>query len=180
MPKRDIFEITLRLNEIDEFFSTPALSPLSVDYQVHSNIAGIEFIGNELYANSSYRAVRTKLQLPSHKIDDDLLQKVEKGVQRYCNARLRDIEQEIGATRWRGARVLIAAIIALFVFIGTSKVLAHSNQFILQLLGEGLAIAGWVAIWFPLEMVTYTFWQHRLERKIYKLLMEMNVRIEAS
>ena len=65
MADRDIFEITLQLSEIEEFFSTPKLSPLSEDYHVHSNVAGIEFIGNELYANTSYKAVKANLQLES-------------------------------------------------------------------------------------------------------------------
>jgi len=180
MADRDIFEITLQLRDIEDFFSIPKLSPISEDYRVHSNVAGIEFIGNELYANTSYKAVKATLQLPSNKIDPDLLQKVVLGIRRYCAARLRDVEQEISATRWRGIRVLIGALIALFVLMGASKLLAPSDDLLVQILGEGLSIAGWVALWFPLELLTYTFWQHHLERKIYMMLMDMDVTIDAA
>ncbi len=180
MADKDVFKITLQLGEIDEFFSAPKLSPLSENYRVHSNVAGIEFIGNELYANTSYKTVTAKLLLPNEKIEPDLLEKTKAGVRRYSQARLRDVEQELRATRWRGLRVLIAALIVLFVFVGAAKILARTETLIPQIIAEGLSIAGWVALWFPLELLTITFWQHRLDRKIYTLLSGMELSIEPS
>jgi len=45
---------------------------------------------------------------------------------------------------------------ALFVFIGASRLVYNENDLILQIISEGLAVAGWVALWFPLEHLIFS------------------------
>lgn len=172
-----VFEITLRLSSKEELFKKPEITPFSQDYQIYSYTSGIEFISDELYADTSYEGVHLTLILPQSETVGGLEQDIKAAVKRYCGGRLKDIEHDILATRWRGRRALIVSFIALFVFIGLAKLINDDNSLILQIISEGLEIAGWVALWFPLELLTFTVWQHRLEKKIFTLLMNMDVTV---
>ena len=180
MSKQNIYEVTLRLTDIGHLFVKPDLSPLSEHYREYNSTSGIEFIAGELRANSSYEAVKASLLLPNENVEPGLQQTVKAGIERYCQARLRNVEQELSATRWRGIRILIVAFIALFVLVGGSKLINHDDYLILQILSEGLAIAGWVALWFPLELLTHMVWQQRLDKRIYMLLKNMDVVIASA
>jgi len=179
MSNSRIFDITLKLNRKEDLFKKPEISPFSQDYQIHSYTAAIEFISDELYANTSYKQVHTTLILPQNEIASGLEQEIKAAVKRYCQGRLKDIEHDIKATHWRGTRALFVSFIALFVFIGASRLVYDDNFLIRQIISEGLSIAGWVALWFPLELLTFTIWRQRLDKKIYTMLMNMAITIRA-
>jgi hypothetical protein len=178
MAQRRVFEITLPLADVNHLFRTPDLSPFSERYREHSYTSGIEYIAGELYANTSYRAVKATIVLPPERIEADTEERIRAAVRRYCSAKLRDIQHDLAATRWRGLRALLVALVALFVFIGASKVVHSDELLFLQIISEGLSIAGWVALWFPLENLTFTIWQHWLEREIYTKLRDMELTIQ--
>lgn len=177
MANNPVLPITLKLHNLDDLFAKPEISPFSEDYQIHSYTSGIEFLADELYANTSYDQVQLTLILPSEDKESRSVEKIEAAIKRYCQSRLKDVEHDIQATRWRGFRALIVAFIALFVFIGASKLVDNENSILLQIISEGLSVAGWVALWFPLELLTFNVWEHRLDRKIYTMLEQMEIRI---
>lgn len=47
-----------------------------------------------------------------------------------------------------------------------------------SVLAEGLLIAGWVALWRPLEIYLYDWWPHRRRLLVYRRLAEIDVRIQ--
>jgi hypothetical protein len=176
----EVYNVILQLGDVEHLFSKPDVSPLSDDYREYSYTSGIEFIANELYANPSYDKVKATLLLPASSLESGLDEKVKEAVRRYCRGRLKDVEHDIYATRWRGLRALLFGFAALFVFIGASRLVYDDDSLFLQIISEGLSVAGWVALWFPLEHLIFTVWQHRLDRKIYTLLMDMELTIQAA
>lgn len=48
------------------------------------------------------------------------------------------------------------------------------------ILAEGLLIAGWVALWRPLEIYLYDWWPHRRRLLVYRRLAEIEVEILSS
>ena len=173
----DVYSIVLQLGDIGHLFTKPDMSPLSDDYQEYSYTSGLEFIADELYANSSYSQVKATIVLPVEEVEPGLESRVREGVKRYSLGRLKYIEHDIQATRWRGVRALLIAFVALFVFIGASILVYDETNLLLQIASEGLAVAGWVALWFPLESLTFKVWEHRLDRKVYNLLAEMEITV---
>lgn len=171
-------DVTLRLGDMRHLFEKPELSPLEEDYQEYSYTSGIEFIAGELYAHPSRTSVTLTILLPADKTEMGLEIKAEDAVRRYCTGKLKDIDHDIRASRWRGVRTLLAAFVAWFVFIGVSRFVRDENSLLLQIIGEGLAVAGWVALWFPLDVLMFTVWQHRLEKRIYTTLLDMEVIIQ--
>jgi len=51
----DLLRVTLNYKSIHGLFRMPDVSPFSEDYQVYSAASGIEFIVNEMRANSSLK-----------------------------------------------------------------------------------------------------------------------------
>lgn len=49
-----------------------------------------------------------------------------------------------------------------------------------SVLAEGLLIAGWVALWRPLEIYLYDWWPHRRRLLVYRRLAEIEVQIQPS
>jgi hypothetical protein len=174
----EVYNIVLQLGDIQHLFTKPDLSPLSDDYQAYSHTSGIEFIADELYANPRYASVRATIRLPASNLEPGLEEKVRAAVRRYCKGRLQYIEHDIGATRWRGVRTLFAGLLALFLFVGAAKLVGTSENLVLGIVSEGLAIAGWVALWFPLETLAFKVWEHRLDRRVYSRVMDMDLVIQ--
>ena len=177
MAQKKLFVMTLQLAEINHLFQKPDINPLSDGYQPYSYIAGIEFISNELYANPSYEAVKLRLLLPADQITPELEIKTRAAAARYCQGRVRDVNHDIHAIRWRGLRALALAVVALFVLIGASRLIFHEDNLLRQIISEGLAIGAWVSLWVPLEMLTFKIWEHRLDIEIFTILSEMEITI---
>lgn len=179
MANSNVLDIRLPLTDIEHLFEAPDLGQFSTTYHENNYTSGVEFIGNELYANTSFDSVRATIVLPDDQIRPGLEKQAREAVRRYCRGRLIYVEQDIRATRWQGWRALAVAVVALFVFFGASRWLADSEIIFLQILSEALSIAGWIALWFPLEMLTFTVWQHRLDKKIYTMLYKMELVIQS-
>jgi len=177
MAKNTKYEITLELENLEHLFENPGISPFSDKYKVYSYIAGIEFIANELYANPSHDAVKLNLILPPEQITSELASQAKAAVNRYCLGRLKDIEHDLNAVLWRGLRALGLAIVALFLLIGASRLVYDDVSLISQVISEGLAIAAWVGLWVPLDMLVFKVWEHRLDKNIYSQLSKMEISI---
>jgi hypothetical protein len=159
---------------------SPTCHPLPDDYREYSYTSGLEFIANELYANPSYDRVEATILLPANSMESVQDEKVKEAVRRYARGRLKDVDHDIYATRWRGMRSLLVAFVALLVFIGASRLVYSESNLPLQIISEGLVVAGWVALWFPLETLAFKVWEHRLDRRVYSRLMDMDLVIQAA
>jgi hypothetical protein len=177
MSDRDLFRVTLRYRDINELFRPPDVSPFSEEFREYSTTSGIEYIANELYANSSLKRVAATVLLPPDQIRPGLEQETRQAIRRYCLAMSHEMEQEERALRWRSWRALALAFVALLIFIGVGEPLSSSRVFLLQLIGDGMVIAGWVAIWFPLDSLVFGVRYHHLDAEIYRRVMTMELTI---
>ncbi len=172
------YETTFELNELEELFVAPSISPLSERYRPHSYTSVVEFVTGELHANTSYDNVKVKIVLPPDEAARAADLDISEAVARYSAGRFTDIEQDRQATLWRGLRVLIFALIALSIFLGLSDVAHDHGTRLGDTLGEGLVIAGWVMMWIPIEMLSIDLWNYRLDKKIYTMVSNMDVAVE--
>ncbi len=172
-----VYSVTLRLIDIHHLFETPELSPFSDAYQEYSYISGIEFVADELYADTSYDKVHLTVALPPEQIVPGLDERVGAAIKRYARGRIKDVEHDLRAMLWRGRRALLAALVAVAVFMGIAALTGSDRGFVLQTITDALIIAAWVALWFPLETLFFDVWEYRLDRKIYRLLHDMDVTI---
>jgi hypothetical protein len=174
------YEITLCLADIEHFFSKPDISPFSPYYHKYSYTSGIEYIANDLRACSSSEEILVTILLPDDKFDADLAYRMKDAVTRYCDSRMVELEQQMQGLRKRALHTLPIAIIVLIVFIGLGTQLTNSRFLIVQIIGDGLGIIGWVYVWFPFDAIIFGIQQYRLDKDVYKQLMRMQVTIKCA
>jgi hypothetical protein len=54
----------------------------------------------------------------------------------------------------------------------------HLPEVVARFLDEGFVIAGWVALWYPLDVLLYQRWPLRRERLWYARLRDMQLEFE--
>lgn len=80
---------------------------------------------------------------------------------------------------WRDGRISLAIGLSALVTLSTlSRLIARSNPSAwLSLVQEGLAVAGWVAMWRPMELFLYEWWPIRRERAAHQRLADAEILI---
>ena len=180
MSRSDVLMVDLELENPDELFVPRVVNPLIEDYPHRGDVSGVEHAINVFYAKPKYGSMELRISLPPSEITPEVADMMSTGITRWCRARLVDVDEEIHASRWRGRRALVFAVLALFFFTGLSKILDDHSNILLQILSEGFNIAGWVALWVPIEILMFDVWRHRLDRKAYVLLADAEVQVASS
>lgn len=177
MTRSKVLQVDIDLKTPDELFVPRTVNPMTEDYPQRGDVSGVEHAVNEFYAEPKYESMELQITLPPSEITPDVADRMSTAISRWCRARLVDVDEEIDASRWRGRRALVFAFLALFFFTGLSKILDDHQNILLQILSEGFNIAGWVALWVPVEILMFNVWQHRLDRKAYVLLSEAHIEV---
>jgi hypothetical protein len=182
MNRNKVYETTLYLDTIEQFFSKPDLSPFSEQYREYSHTSGIEYLAKELYAHPTSKEVHVTIVLPAEKSAPDLEQKTKAAVSRYCRARIKALEQEMQGLRKRAVEATVMAIVGLVIFISVGSLLTYSPSFVIQVIGQGLTVVGWVFVWFPLDSFIFGVRHYRLDKRIYEKLghMRLTIRLGSS
>ena len=175
-----VLETTLELDTIDELFVAPTISPLSVNYRPHSHTSAIEFIAGQLQANTSVKRVKATFVVPSAEAARAAGLDLPGAIRRFSAAKLGDTEQGLHGIYWRGRRALAMAIAALSLFIGLGTIVHGYGGLLPEIVAEGFFVAGWVALWVPLEMWFFHVWRHRLDRRIWQAVSDMEVTVAAA
>lgn len=171
------YRAELRLRKIDDFFSAPDVSPMSDDYQVYSSTSGIEFIARELAGHRQLRAIDVTLLLPAAQLQPDLESRTRAAVQRYGASRIADIEHDVDVLRDQVRQTLLLAIPAWFVLLGLAEAVSHIDAPVLDIAGQGLGVAAWVLLWFPLDTMIFGIRHKRDAGDVYRRLMTMTLTI---
>jgi hypothetical protein len=103
---------------------------------------------------------------------------IEQAVHNHFAHRAALTNLEFRALMKQGRLSLIIGLSALAVCLGLSKVLlgAESGTWP-SILREGLTIAGWVAMWRPMEIYLYDWWPVRRRSHIYTKLSQVPIEV---
>lgn len=178
MADRSIYATTLELTGLDDLFRAPDISPFDDRYRDHSRMPALEFIADEVYANSTYRAADVTFVVPE--VEGRSIDEVRGAIGRWASAHARGHGHDVTATRWRGLRSLIVGVVGFAVFIALSQAIGDGGDDLLSTFAKGLEVLAWIVIWFPLETLIYSVWQHRLDRRSFQVVRDMQVTITES
>jgi hypothetical protein len=97
----------------------------------------------------------------------------------FFSARARVSRRRLRQLLRVGRTSLLVGLVFLAATVGIGDLIARAmkGQRLGELLREGLAIGGWVAMWRPLEIFLYGWWPIRTEARLYDRLSVMSVRI---
>lgn len=177
MTDTSINDVRLDLVDPRELFHSPEIDPMRG--QPHAD-SGIERILNCIRPQPS-RPVRATLRLPAAARTPDLEARMRLGLQQYCELRIGQIANDIASLRQEGLATLWRGVLFLALCMLGSQLLGEPKflpGILARFLDEGLIIAGWVALWYPLDALLYQHWPLKRERRLYEHLRGMDLKLE--
>ena len=127
------------------------------------------------------RRVRATLVLPSTARAPDLEARCRAALERFCDAKIAWFRNDLSSLWHEGWATLARGLLFLALcmlgsqLVGEPKIL---HPVVARFLDEGFVIAGWVALWYPLDVLLYQHWTLVRERKMYEGLRKMELAFE--
>jgi hypothetical protein len=121
------------------------------------------------------------LVLPPGQIAPDLEPRITLALAGFCDARIVDLEESKLAVRLLGKRGLRFGLIFLAVCLliaGIIDSIDRTRGYLGGFLVEVAIILGWIALWYPFDLLIYARWPVERDRRILKQIRGMRVRIE--
>lgn len=177
MTDTNFHDIQLDLADPRELFHAAELDPIGGQPYAEP---GLERILNRIRPQPD-RPLRATLRLPAAARTPDLEARVRSGLQHYCDHRIAQITNDIASLRQEGLATLWRGLLFLALCMLGSQMLGEPKflpGILARFLDEGLIIAGWVALWYPLDALLYQHWPLKRERRLYQSLRDMELKLE--
>lgn len=172
-------EIVLTLSAREDLFTAPDLDPFEGQF---ASAAGIERISRKLAALPRSAPVpRLRIRLPAEEITPQAAAETRRALAAFSEAELESLSE-----RWAGlARERRWSLLAGLSFLLVCTALASlaeayhiAHPLLERFVVDGLVIAGWVALWHPLDLLLYAGWPLRHEGRVLRALAAMEVVVE--
>ena len=181
----DTLRVTLRLKTIDHLFVEPDLSPFDPYYAPYSFAAGMDYLIGEMQRRPSATRIELTVMLPPDQIETQpgLEARTREAIGRYAEAWATSVRQTQDIEGIRARRVLgVAALFfavanVVYLWYGQTGSVLSISGILLDVAVEGLGVASWVVIWWPLDQLLHASWQHRLDERSYRSLQGIHLRI---
>ena len=166
--------ILLRLRELGQLFNSMDPSPfVERDLDADAEEFSVSW-ARELPAGEDLELVIHLTQPPS----DDSMHGVQESVRRYFASRAAIKRLEFGQLMRRGRLSLAVGLLFLATCLTLSGLVTRAGVgSVGAFFEEGLSIAGWVAMWRPLEIYLYEWWPLLEEQRRLDRLARIHVRI---
>jgi len=177
MTDTNIHDIHLDLADPRGLFHPAELDPIGGQPYAEP---GLERILNRIRPRPG-RPVRATLRLPAAARTPDLEARIRSGLQQYCDHRIGQIANDISSLRQEGLATLWRGLLFLALCMLGSQMLGEPKflpGILARFLDEGLIIAGWVALWYPLDALLYQHWPLKREQRLYQSLRDMELKLE--
>jgi len=167
--------IELKLRDMNQFFNTMDPSPFherDLDHDAEEFIVGWarEFPVRE--------PVELVVHLAEWPAGQDPQVEIGGAVRHYFAYRARLNWLDFRRLMREGSQSLAIGVVFLAVCLLSSEALGGpSPGRAIQVVREGLAIAGWVAMWRPMEIYLYEWWPLRRRGKVFEKLSRMPVKV---
>lgn len=172
------YHITLHLRDIAHLFQRPDLTPFSEHYYPHGSRPAIEQVLAEIFAHPRVRQISLLITLPSSQMTPGLEAAVQEAVKRYADARLLHARFESIKTKDQATRTLPLAVVGLILIAGSVPLMDPTLSYLVQLAGNGLSVAGWVAVWYPLDSLIFQVWLQRQESQAFRVLRDAQISVQ--
>ncbi len=175
-------EITLKLNNMEQFFAEPAADPFDPDSRYWSGIDEVTHY-LRLIPHELKKPTRLRVQMPPTAVTADTQPTLKAALDRYCAAQIIENQQVINELRVGSYRETISAIVIVVVLILFTILLVNVIPELEQVSGAlagFVGIAVWVIFWDPIYNYVYAWRPNRLDIKVYENLQKAELMVEGS
>jgi len=174
-PRGRSHSISLRIHDITQLFNSMDPSPFiekDLDEEAEAFIVGW---AQEFPANAQ---IKLQIQLEQWPTEGDPKELIRQGVHNHF-AHLAELNRfEFRALMKQGRMSLLIGLVCLAISLVSSKMLSHGDVGTWAgVLREGLTIAGWVAMWRPMQIYLYDWWPLRRRGRLYAKLSRVPVEV---
>jgi hypothetical protein len=168
--------IEVFVNKIAQLFNSMDPSPF---HEKDLDSEAEEFIVSRLQEFSTHDRVSLIVHVNQNREHEDLQRDVAMAVHNHFHYRAKLKRMELRRLLAQGRTALLIGL----VFLGTCLL---ASEFLLlrehtgtlpKLIRESLTIAGWVAMWRPMQIFLYDWWPLREIGRVYKKLSRMRVEV---
>lgn len=175
-PKREN-TIEVNLQDLEQFFNTMDPSPFyekDLDHDLE------EFIVSWATEYSLHEPLRLVVHLQDRPPGIDAYGVIEKAVHNYFRYRTELNQREFKQLLREGRISLIIGLSFLTVCISGGQMATRFQIPGASVVEVSLTIAGWVAMWHPMDVFLYGWWPLRREGKVYRKLSTIPVEVRYS
>lgn len=176
-------QFVVRLDRPEQLFQADSISPTSPLYTEYTAQPAMDTVRDLLLMRMPPRDmdVQIDVMLPPDRVlpgmDDQLTTAVRRWV-RVQNTMDVETTEAGGKTGWR---LFAIGVVAFFILqIASmwvrSKATEYDGYFV-DSFGEGLSVASWVMLWFPLQLATMEVWRSTLRRRRMSVIERVRVRV---
>jgi len=170
-----IHHIELNLRDIDQLFNTMDPSPF---HEKDLDDDAAEFILSWAQEFHRHEPVELIVHLEKHPDGHNAQQLVENAIHNYFAYRARLNGLEFKRLMKQGRMSLLVGLSFLVAcFLVIELLVLKSPAWFPSFFKEGVTIAGWVAMWRPLEIYLYEWWPLRRRGQIFDKLSRMPVQV---
>ncbi len=168
-------EINIRVQEINQLFNTMDPSPFHEKDLDDNADEYIVSSAEEFHIREPLALIVHLGQAPQGPDPQPML---EEAVHNHYSARAAISRLEFRRLMRDGRRSLLIGFAFLCLCLGIGQLVVRPDVGTFrQILGEGLTIAGWVAMWRPFEIYLYDWWPERRRMRLFRKMSEMPVRV---
>lgn len=169
--KVDTVAVELRLDRIPRLYNS--LDPAPFHEKELEAAADDYIVGSAEDAGG--RPIRLIVMLPDAELAQPEARHVPASIRHHFELR-RDSERRLLRGTWRRDRMaLLIGIAFLAVCLFARSLLLASSSTVAHIVAEGLLIAGWVAMWGPLDIFLYGWWPIWSRYKLFDRLTRLEV-----
>jgi hypothetical protein len=170
-----VHTIELSLRDVNQLFNTMDPSPFHEKDLDHDAEEFILSWATEFHRHESLELIVHLDTLPPSGEPQSL---VEKAIHNYFAYRTRLNQMEFKHLMKQGRISLVVGLLFLAICLGISRLLVSPEpQAWSAIVAEGLTIAGWVAMWKPMQIYLYDWWPLRQRGQIFEKLSRMPVQV---
>lgn len=169
-------EITIVLSTLDQLLTTsdPITFPAKgLDEDAHTYIYG------EANTKILRQPVSLTVLLPTKEIKSDTQHLVQTILHQFFVYQEGQANRELSRKFREGRLSLVISFSFILICFSIAYVLHQINvdSVLRDLIVSALTIASWVALWQPVQIFLYDWWPIRRDRKVYKRLSQMDIKV---
>jgi hypothetical protein len=167
--------IELNLTRLNQLFNTMDASPFHEKDLDHDAEEFIVSWAREFPPDKPVTLLVHLSEFPEGQAPQPL---IEEAVQNYFAYRSRLNRLEFQHLMKDGRRSLLIGLLFLGTCLAVSNLLVGPSSGTFSIIGrEGLSIAGWVAMWRPMEIYLYDWWPLRRRARLFETLSRIQVEV---
>ncbi|MGZ5907048.1 MAG: hypothetical protein ACXWKQ_17015 [Reyranella sp.] len=171
--KVEAVAVELRLDQISRLYNSLDPAPFhekELDAAAEDYIVGsAEDLGG--------RAMRLVIMLPASELARPEAGQIAQSIRNHFALRERVEHRRLRAEWRRGRLSLVIGVGFLVICLFARELLASSGSAVARVLAEGFLIAGWVALWGPIDVFLYGWWPIAGRRRLMADLAKLDVEV---